>query len=309
MVQDVLNLEKNLFFIKLEILRTMSSKESVELSELASEIGLHEWELVELLNELRNNYMIAQDKSRVLWFAGDNPSRIRPWGWNYIYKLVTGSTMITAKYSPAWSIIVSEWQYSGYGRHGRTWISNLGGLWTTLKLEVSLRIAQILPMIVPIVICRFLQEKLGVKARIKWPNDIIVQSKKLSGFLIEGEVLLSKVIAYLGIGINVNNDPPLKTATSLKHILNRLVPRNSIIAYIAGTLSKVEGLGEDIGKVQAQYLELLETLGLKVKVVTRGGTYIGIATSVTENGDILVETNSGSYKFSSGEVLELRHIE
>ncbi|MEM1761882.1 MAG: biotin--[acetyl-CoA-carboxylase] ligase, partial [Desulfurococcaceae archaeon] len=216
---------------------------------------------------------------------------------------------IRAKYSPVWSIIVSEWQYGGYGRHGRTWISNLGGLWMTLKLEVSPRTAQILPMIVPIVICRFLQEKLGVKAGIKWPNDIIVRNRKLSGFLIEGEVLLSKVIAYLGIGINVNNEPPLETATSLKYILNKLVPRNSIIAYIAGTLNKVEGLGEYTQKVQMEYLELLETLGLRVKVVTRSGTYIGIAKSVTENGDLLVETGSGSYRFSSGEVLELRHIE
>ncbi|MEM4851913.1 MAG: biotin--[acetyl-CoA-carboxylase] ligase, partial [Desulfurococcaceae archaeon] len=189
MVQSLLNLEKSLF-IKLEILRIMSSRESVDLSELAGELGLYEWELVELVNELKNNYMIVQDKSRVLWFAGDNPSRIKPWGWNYSYKLITGSTMIRAKYSPVWSIIVSEWQYGGYGRHGRTWISNLGGLWMTLKLEVSPRTAQILPMIVPIVICRFLQEKLGVKAGIKWPNDIIVRNRKLSGFLIEGEVLL-----------------------------------------------------------------------------------------------------------------------
>ncbi|MEM4615078.1 MAG: biotin--[acetyl-CoA-carboxylase] ligase [Desulfurococcaceae archaeon] len=308
MVQSLLNLEKSLF-IKLEILRIMSSRESVDLSELAGELGLYEWELVELVNELKNNYMIVQDKSRVLWFAGDNPSRIKPWGWNYSYKLITGSTMIRAKYSPVWSIIVSEWQYGGYGRHGRTWISNLGGLWMTLKLEVSPRTAQILPMIVPIVICRFLQEKLGVKAGIKWPNDIIVRNRKLSGFLIEGEVLLSKVIAYLGIGINVNNEPPLETATSLKYILNKLVPRNSIIAYIAGTLNKVEGLGEYTQKVQMEYLELLETLGLRVKVVTRSGTYIGIAKSVTENGDLLVETGSGSYRFSSGEVLELRHIE
>lgn len=308
MAQSSLDHEKSLF-AKLEILRIMSIKESVDLSELASELGLYEWEVAKLVNELRENYMVVQDKNRVLWFAGDNPAKIRPWGWNYVYKIVTGSTMIMAKYSPLWSIVVSELQYKGYGRHGKIWISNLGGIWMTLKLETSPRVAQIFPMIVPVEICRFLEERLGVEARIKWPNDIVIKNKKLAGFLIEGEVLLSKVVTYIGIGINVNNDPPLETAISLKKALNKLIPRNSIIAHVAGTLSRVEKLGEDVRKVQAQYLNFLGTLGAKVKVVTRSGVYTGIAKGINESGDLIIETDTGSYRFSSGEVLELRHLE
>ncbi|MEM4482105.1 MAG: biotin--[acetyl-CoA-carboxylase] ligase [Desulfurococcaceae archaeon] len=307
MPQDLLDPR---FLLKLEILKILGEKGRTQLAELESELGLPESEIVEIVDELSENFMITidKDKSRISWLAGDNPLSIKPWGWNYIYRPVVGSTMIVAKHYPPWSIILAEHQIRSYGRHNKKWLSNLGGIWMTAKFETRPQVAQLLPMAIPLAICQFLNEKLGVKAAIKWPNDIIFSERKLAGFLIEGEVILGKIAIYLGVGINVNNDPPLDTATSLKSLLNRLIPRNSIIAYIAGILTKSEKFFDDIRKVQSAYLEYLETLGKKVRVIAKNGIHVGTARNVTDAGDLLVETETGTYRLSSGDVIELRHL-
>lgn len=306
MSQDVLDPD---FLLKMEILRRLGEKGRLQAVELMTELGLNEHEIVKMAEDLSKNFMISIEKSRISWLAGDNPTSIKPWGWNYIYKPVVGSTMVVARYSPPWSIVLAEYQTKSYGRHKKRWISNLGGIWMTAKFKTKPFVAQVLPMAIPLTICKFLGDKLKVEAKIKWPNDIIVDERKLAGLLIEGEVLPDKLIVYLGVGINVNNDPPIETATSLKAILNKLVPRNSIIAHIAGVVIKSEQHFDDIRKIQSEYLEYVETLGRKVKLVTSNDVYVGIARNITETGDLVIETETGSYRFSSGEVIELRHLE
>ncbi|MEM4717345.1 MAG: biotin--[acetyl-CoA-carboxylase] ligase [Desulfurococcaceae archaeon] len=309
---DVEFISKEEVFIELELLRLLSEKEVLQLSDIAGTLGILEVEIIKLLNKLRENYIVIYDGRSIKWVNGDNPAKIKPWGWNYVYRALVGSTMVSAKHYPPWSIVLAEHQLKAYGRHGKQWISNLGGIWMTLKFEAGSWLIQILPIAVPVIICDFLHNKLGIKAGIKWPNDIIVDEKKLAGFLVEGETSVSdKVIIYLGIGLNVNNDPPIETAISLKTVLNRLVPRNSIIAYIAGNISRIESKirdTKDIRKLQIEYLDRLETLGRKVRALTRHGEIIGIAKTITDIGDLVVETDTGSFRLSSGDVLELRHL-
>ena len=179
----------------------------------------------------------------------------------------------------------------------------------TAKIEVEPRTTQLLSMMIPIFICRFLREKFRLNIGIKWPNDIVYREKKLAGFLIEGELLGNRALVYIGIGINVNNDPPLETATGIKQILGKMIPRNSLLGYIAGYLTRVDDYSKDPGRVQAEYIDLLETIGKRVKAVSLGGEIIGRAKSITESGELIVETTTGTYKLRSGEVLELRHLD
>ncbi|MEM2025541.1 MAG: hypothetical protein QXW94_04550, partial [Desulfurococcaceae archaeon] len=65
---------------------------------------------------------------------------------------------------------------------------------------------------------------------------------------------------------------------------------------------------DDIRKVQSAYLEYLETLGKKVRVIAKNGIHVGTARNVTDTGDLLVETETGTYRLSSGDVIELRHL-
>jgi BirA family biotin operon repressor/biotin-[acetyl-CoA-carboxylase] ligase len=308
LAQNSLIMEPGLV-LKLEFLKILAGRENATIRDVASELGIDEFTVLNILEDLKKNYMLTYEKDKISWFHGDNPSKIKPWGWNYIYRPFIGSTMVSAKYHSPWSLIVSEYQASGYGRHGKHWISNLGGLWMTAKIEVEPRTTQLLSMMIPIFISRFLREKFRLNIGIKWPNDIIYREKKLAGFLIEGELLGNRALVYIGIGINVNNDPPLETATGIKQILGKMIPRNSLLGYIAGYLTRVDDYPRDPGRVQAEYIDLLETIGRRVKAVLLSGEIIGIARSITESGELIVETDTGTYKLRSGEVLELRHLD
>jgi len=294
---------------KLKILEEMSKQEVVELDNLAKELGILPTSVEALINEMRNNYLIKVDNSKVVWLAGDNPARIKPWGWNYVYKPLVGSTMHVAKQLSSWSIVVSEYQIYSYGRHGKEWISDLGGVWVTFKFPIEERLAQYLPVTIPVILCELFREKFGVDAKIKWPNDVVVAGRKLAGILVEGEYYKNKLHMYIGIGINVNNDPKLKKAVSLKKLTGKLTPRNRIISYLSGIMGRIEKYVEDHGKLQAQYLQLLETLGRRVAVLILGnGVIIGKVSGVTETGDIIIDTGTEKLKLSSTEIYELKYI-
>ena len=297
-------------YYKLEILRLLTEYESLQLEKLVTELGVSEDEVRELISDLSRNFLIKVEKGRLVWLAGDNPARIRPWGWNYVYKQLVGSTMLIAKKMEPWTAVVAEYQLRGYGRHGKKWISNLGGAWISLKMDLPDKTAQVLPVVLPVALCQLLREKWEVKAAIKWPNDIIVSGKKLAGMIVEGEAIEGKILAIVGVGMNVNNEPPLEEATSLKVLLGRLIPRNSIIAYLTGIAQKIESLAKNSKKYQALYLEMLDTLGRKVRALKADGTIVkGVASSVTETGDLIIETDAGSLKLSSNEVLKLGYEE
>lgn len=294
---------------KLKILEELSEHDVVELDDLAGKLGLPGAEIALIVDELKNNYLIRVENSNVTWLPGDNPARIKPWGWNYVYRPLVGSTMHVARRLSPWSIVVSEYQLHGYGRHGKEWISDLGGLWITFKFSLEERIAQYLPVALPVILCEFLREKYGVDAKIKWPNDIIVGGRKLVGVIIEGEYFRNRLHVYIGIGVNVNNDPKLERAVSLKQILGRMTPRNRIIAYFSGVMGRIEKYLEDHGKLQARYLELLETLGRRVAALILGdGVIIGKVSGVTETGDIILDTGTEKLKLSSTEIYELRYL-
>lgn len=297
-------------YYELETLRKLSEKDSIELAELAVELGVDEIELKEVLSKLAKSFLIKVERERVVWLHGDSPSRLHPWGWKYIYKVVIGSTMLTAKRLQAWSAIVAEYQLRSYGRHGKRWISNLGGIWLSCKLQVSSQVGQLLPVAIPVKVCSYLRERLGINVSIKWPNDIVYKEKKLAGILLEGELLGDKMLVTVGLGINANNDPPLETATSIKVLLGRLIPRNSIIAALIGTLGRIEELAKDYGEIQAKYIDLLDTLGKRVVITKTSGEVIkGVAKSVTDTGELVVETPGGVEKLSSSEAFEVRHSE
>ncbi|MEM1628242.1 MAG: biotin--[acetyl-CoA-carboxylase] ligase [Desulfurococcaceae archaeon] len=295
--------------LKLELLRILANKSELSLMEIEREVGISMDEALAVIDEMKRNYMIRLEKSSVKWLDGDNPLKINPWGWNYVYRPFLGSTMKASKHLPTWSIVIAEYQSSGIGRHGKKWLSNLGGIWMTAKFNVSPSAAQLLPITVPTLLCRFLRERIKLNAQIKWPNDIILGDKKAAGFLIEGEYVGTRIIAYVGIGINVNNDPPLETAISIKDVIGQLIPRNRVISYIVSVMGRIEKYAENRESIKLEYLEYMSTLGRKVLALTRSGEIRGVARSISETGDLVIETETGSLKLSSNEILMLRHID
>lgn len=297
------------FSLMLELLRLLSENEKVTPTIVEKELGLTREEYEGLISVLRKYFMLKEEKDSVIFYRGDNLRAIQPWGWNYVHRVIAGSTMSMAKKYPPWSITVAEYQVYGKGRHGKTWIGSLGGLWVTYKMRVQAHLAQFLPIAVPVLLSRILREQFKINALIKWPNDIVVNDKKLAGILVEAETSGSDIIGYIGLGININNDPPLETAITLKEIAGTLVPRNRLFSKLTGWISRMEKLVEKPELLRLEYLEKLSTLGRRVRVVTKDAEIVGNASSISELGELIVETGSGSVKISSSEALKIIHLD
>lgn len=141
--------------------------------------------------------------------------------WTLHEHRVVTSTNLLAANLPAWTAIRADTQTAGRGRFQRTWISDRGGLW--LSAVVPLAHGDLerrtLPLAAGLAVCSALNE-VGVRAfRLRWPNDVLVQDRKVAGLLIDQFV---PGLAVIGIGLNVTNQPQALDAT-LKNNTARLV--------------------------------------------------------------------------------------
>jgi len=140
----------------------------------------------------------------------------------------------------------------------------------------------------------------GLKSQVKWPNDILINGRKVCGILIESEVRGNTVdYAIVGIGVNVNLRlsafPEIQSiATSLYDELGREVSRLSLIQRL---LAEIERLYLSLpagGAVYEEWRDRLVTLGKRVQVKSGKTMYEGIAESVASDGSLLLRQLDGS---------------
>ncbi len=212
------------------------------------------------------------------------------------------------------TIILSEEQLSGRGRRGRDWTSPKGtGIWMSLVLKPNIPTREGIKMtqIAAAAVCKSIRELIKLDTLIKWPNDIVINGKKVCGILTEmaGELDEIKYIV-IGIGINVNTkdfpDEIKENATSLFIEGNKKIDRRNLLVDI---LENFEILYNDY----MENLSLNETLsiirnysavlGKNIRVIRGKLEKRGKAIDIDNNGMLLVEMEDGSSELiSSGEV-------
>lgn len=108
------------------------------------------------------------------------------------------------------SVIVCNIQSSGKGRKGYLWSSPKGGIWVSILLETVLKLEDMFffAMVSAICICETIEKKTNLKPKVKWPNDIFVNGKKIAGILLDVQNAPDKCKnnIIIGMGINTNND-------------------------------------------------------------------------------------------------------
>ena len=107
------------------------------------------------------------------------------------------------------TIIVAESQKAGKSRKGREWVSPKGGLWLTMILrpKIEIEYAPRLTLVAGVAVAKSLRENFGLDATIKWPNDILINSRKICGILTEAIIEDDTLEGVLvGVGIDINND-------------------------------------------------------------------------------------------------------
>ncbi len=154
----------------------------------------------------------------------------------------------------------------------------------------------------------------GVSPKVKWPNDVLIEGKKVSGILAEASADLSTVV--LGFGINVSQSQlelPVETATSLYLQTGKQINRDELLAKVIqniislyGNLAASEGNAEAAGLRQA-LLECSATVGQQVSVeFPDNSKAVGLAKDIDSGGRLVIQTSSETLSVSAGDVLHLR---
>ncbi len=207
---------------------------------------------------------------------------------------------LARKGCPGFTTVIAEKQLKGRGRLTRTWLSSTGGLYFTivLRLQIPPVISSRVNFAASLVLAKTLRKLFHIDARVKWPNDILVEERKLVGMLSEMEAE-ADILSFIniGMGINVNNDPTPEepNAVSLKEKLGQEVSRRELLAAF---LNEFEILvkDNDFENIIPEWKKYTITLDRKVKIVTIHEVVEGIARDVDENGALILELNDGSIK-------------
>jgi BirA family biotin operon repressor/biotin-[acetyl-CoA-carboxylase] ligase len=200
------------------------------------------------------------------------------------------------------SVVIAGRQTSGRGRLRRTWYSDDGGLYFTLILRpnIPLQWCFRVNFAASLALCRTVRRLTGLNAAVKWPNDILIDGKKLSGMLSEMEAEAEMVsFVTVGIGINVNNDPTEyePNACSLRQLLGKPVSRKEILALFLDELQTyLDEADDNPEKTIAEWKQFTCTLGRRVSVITQLETSTGLALDIDSTGALILELPDGSHK-------------
>jgi BirA family biotin operon repressor/biotin-[acetyl-CoA-carboxylase] ligase len=198
------------------------------------------------------------------------------------------------------TVVIAGEQTAGKGRLRRVWLSPQGSLALSTILYPRLVYLPSLIMLASLAVVRSIEAVTGLKSQVKWPNDVLINGRKVCGILIESDVRGDTVAyAIIGIGINVNLklvDFPgiLPLATSLSEELGRDV---SLLGLIQQLLVEIEGLYLTLpagGSIYEEWRDSLVTLGKKVRVESGKIRYEGIAESVARDGSLLLRHSNGN---------------
>ena len=208
--------------------------------------------------------------------------------------------------APEGTVVLAEQQLRGRGRGERAWHSPPGvGIYCSIILRPELSPAKtmLLTLMTAVAIARAVALETNLSPLIKWPNDILINDKKVVGILLESKVGGAEVEhAIIGFGINVNHtaaDLPqelLLDASSLFIELGEPLDRSKLLTKI---LAEVEYLYEGLQKGDAaiileEWRHFSATLGRHVRISQRGELTEGVAVDVTEEGALLVRVEQDS---------------
>lgn len=212
-------------------------------------------------------------------------------GAPHVHHRVVDSTNERAKAlaaagAPHGTLVTAGEQTAGRGRQGRSWLAEAG---TAVLMSVVLRPP---PEALPLAAAVAVAEAVPAEAAIKWPNDVLVDGRKLAGILVEGRPQEGWVV--LGIGLNVGGFPA--ELGEIAAALPAGVARDDVLATLIASLDV--WLAAPLPEVLAGWRSRDALLGERIS--WDGGT--GVAAGIDEDGSLLVDTDAGQVSLIAGEV-------
>jgi BirA family biotin operon repressor/biotin-[acetyl-CoA-carboxylase] ligase len=222
---------------------------------------------------------------------------------------------LALKGAPEGTVVVAEAQSAGRGRLGRRWTSPAGkGLLFSVVLRpaLSMNEAHLLTLVAAAAVAEAIEKHIAARVRIKWPNDLFIDDRKVGGILMEVSGEQDEVDwVVLGIGLNVNtefSELPValrRTATSLKMAGGEAVDRSDVLATLLLCLEahyKAAARG-GFDRALSAFRERDYLLSRAISVETRQGPVVGRAAGIDDRGALLVELPHRRIRsFHSGDV-------
>ncbi|MSP78595.1 MAG: biotin--[acetyl-CoA-carboxylase] ligase [Dehalococcoidia bacterium] len=218
----------------------------------------------------------------------------------------TNSTMEAARSEadagvPEGTVVTAEQQTAGRGRFKRKWVSPKGeNLLFSIILRPPLSQLSAVNMAATLALVKTVEKLTGLRAAVKWPNDVRIDGKKLAGILIEDSIESGAVrYAVIGIGLNVNMDVSRHSeianiATSLLAATGKRFDRSLVLRTYLQELDRLYAAVKGGDPLFAPWKASLETLGKEIEVKWQDAIEVGVAVDVTIEGNLLLQRRDGS---------------
>ena len=227
-----------------------------------------------------------------------------------------GSTMDAArelarKGAGEGTIVIAEAQAHGRGRLSREWLSPEGGIYFTLILRPSISPAYAprINLMTSVAVAATIRKLFRLNAELKWPNDVLIEGRKVCGILAEMDAEMDVVnFVNVGIGINANTSVPQfeKTATSLKDMLGREISRKEFLSVVLVEIERRQALLMERDLLD-EWKKLSGTLNKYVRILSPGEVIVGRAIGIDTTGALIIRKRNGSLKKAmAGDCIHLR---
>ena len=218
---------------------------------------------------------------------------------NYAAKLLNQTKV------PFGSVIMAQYQTSGRGQRNAIWSSVNGN---NLLVSVILDLSPIPPSkifylskLVALAIKSTVESITGTEAELKWPNDILVKNKKVSGILIENQWKDKKISSSIvGIGLNVNqlHFNGINSATSLKIITSKYYELDVVLRLLCNKLNSwfEKLINLDYNSIDSAYNKNLKNINSWCDFVQNNKPFNAMIKGVNEQGELILEFKNGKLK-------------
>ena len=299
-------------------MQELLSKNKEKMSEEAAEgiFQIDEAEIAEFLKEIGNNeidYIPSgkiKENLETKYIGKDIYSFHEVESTNGVAKFLANQG------APEGTAVLSETQTKGRGRSGKKWESPVGGIWLSLILrpDIDPSKASIITLATGVAVAKTLIG-MGIDARIKWPNDILINGKKVAGILTEANARFNAVdYVIVGVGIDTKVDTDIlahdlgEITTSISQETEREIIESKIVAKFLNEFEEIYDLFKDekFNDILYDWRRMAQTIGRYVEIQQPlGKVYRGIAVGINNQGALILELSNGELKkVISGECIQ-----
>jgi len=216
------------------------------------------------------------------------------------------------------TVVISQKQTRGRGRFGRKWLSPQGGIWLSIILHPTFDISVItlFPIAASLALANAIEKTFQIDSKLKWPNDVTINGKKVAGMLVDASVESNKIeYLVLGVGINFQVNPK-QLEKSLKKTENfygitSLIDKNknqNPILLVQNFLNDLENIIELLNKEKRKIIiknwtKKSSSVGKNITISTDSGKINGKAIKLDDDGALVIKNNKNTQRILAGDLI------